>query len=397
MLKTKSFLPSLFCLGLCGAVCLFSIKDSYALVPSVVVPNSATSTEGDGSNSFPFDISSAGRPIETMRYQQLYDASQFSAFGPAGFITQIIFRPDVSFGFAFDSTLPDMQINLSTTSVPDDGLSFLFASNIGADETVVFSGPLPLSSDFSGGVPKDFNIVINLTTPFFYDPSMGNLLLDVRNFGAGLTTAFDSMMKQHDGVSRIFTNSRKGVNQTQANLKDTEGLVTGFTISSSVLELTNAMSELGGFDVALPGIECRSNSAQRRYSIVFTFNNSIVSVGEASSSCGQLSGTTIDSNDPRRVIVNLRHVSCDGSDIAVSLTDIDDDQGNNLSTASASMTLLFGDVTGDGAVDDVDLQEVRMHKGETTNETNFRDDVNADGVIDSIDGRLVKSAATMLP
>ena len=332
-----------------------------------------------------------------MRYQQLYDASQFSAFGPAGFITQIIFRPDVSFGFAFDSTLPDMQINLSTTSVPDDGLSFLFASNIGADETVVFSGPLPLSSDFSGGVPKDFNIVINLTTPFFYDPSMGNLLLDVRNFGAGLTTAFDSMMKQHDGVSRIFTNSRKGVNQTQANLKDTEGLVTGFTINSSVLELTNAMSELGGFDVALPGIECRSNSAQRRYSIVFTFNNSIVSVGEASSSCGQLSGTTIDSNDPRRVIVNLRHVSCDGSDIAVSLTDIDDDQGNNLSTASASMTLLFGDVTGDGAVDDVDLQEVRMHKGETTNETNFRDDVNADGVIDSIDGRLVKSAATMMP
>jgi hypothetical protein len=396
-MNRKSLLPSLCCLGLSGAVCLFSIKDSYALVPSFVVPNSATTTEGNGANSFPFDISSAGRPIETMRYQQLYDASQFSGLGSGGFITQIIFRPDVSFGFAFDSTLPDLQINLSTTSVPDDGLSFLFASNIGADDTVVFSGPLPLSSDFTGGIPKDFDIVINLATPFFYAPSMGNLLLDVRNFGAGLTTAFDSVMQPHDGVSRISTNSRNGVNQTQADFKDTEGLVTGFTIGSSVLGLTNAVSELGGFDVMLPGVECRSNGAQGRYSIVFTFNNNIVSVGGESSSCGQVRGATIDSNDPRRVIVNLRHVSCDGSDIAVSLADIDDDQGNNLPTASTSMTLLFGDVTGDGAVDDVDLREVRMHKGETTNETNFRDDVNVDGVIDSIDGRLVKSAVTMLP
>ena len=47
------------------------------------------------------------------------------------------------------------------------------------------------------------------------------------------------------------------------------------------------------------------------------------------------------------------------------------------------MTLLFGDVTGDGAVDNADVNEVRMHKGETTDGTNFRDDVNVDGRIDS--------------
>ena len=40
------------------------------------------------------------------------------------------------------------------------------------------------------------------------------------------------------------------------------------------------------------------------------------------------------------------------------------------------MTLLFGDVTGDGVVDLGDPNEVRMHKGETTSATNFRDDVN---------------------
>ena len=60
------------------------------------------------------------------------------------------------------------------------------------------------------------------------------------------------------------------------------------------------------------------------------------------------------------------------------------------------MTLLFGDVTGDGAVDNADVNEVRMHKGETTDGTNFRDDVNVDGRIDSKDGRLVNSAAGMM-
>ena len=218
-MKNKSFPRRLCSLSFCGALCFIPMKNSDAVVPNVVVPNSATSTEGDGENAFPFDIASTGR-TDTMRYQQLYDASQFSNFSSGGFITQIIFRPDAFAGGAFAATLPDMQINLSTTSVPDDGLSLVFANNIGPDDTVVFSGPLPLSSDFTGGVPKDFDIVINLTTPFFYDPSMGNLLLDVRNFGSGLTTFFDATTRRHDGVSRISTNTKDGVNQTIANFED---------------------------------------------------------------------------------------------------------------------------------------------------------------------------------
>jgi len=365
------------------------------VVPSVVVPNSAANVEGFLASSAPFHIGSTGI-MDTMRYQQLYAASQFSNFRSGGFITQIIFRPDISVGDPFISTLPDMQINLSTTSVPDDGLSSVFADNIGSDETVVFSGPLPLSSQDSGDGPRDFDIVIYLTTPFFYDPNMGNLLLDVRNFGSGLTTFFDATDQNRDGVSRVSTNSRDGVNQTVANLNSSFGLVTGFTISLSELTPTNALSELGGFDVRLPGVECRSQNARGRYSLIVTFNNNILSVGGASSSCGETSAATIDSNDPRRVIVNLRHVSCNGSDVALSLTDINDDQGNNLPVALTSMTLLFGDVTGDGVVDDNDVREVRMHKGEATDETNFRDDVNVDGVIDLNDGQLVRSAETVL-
>src|SRR5207249_8841041 len=106
------------------------------------------------------------------------------------------------------STLPDIQIDLSTTSAGDDGLSTTYANNVGADDTVVFTrGALTLSSAFTGPPdgPKDFDIIITLTTPFLYNPALGNLLLDVRNFGGGFTTVLDAVPNQTgDGVSPVW-------------------------------------------------------------------------------------------------------------------------------------------------------------------------------------------------
>ena len=50
-----------------------------------------------------------------------------------------------------------------------------FANNVGADDTIVHSGSLFLSSAFTGpaGGPKGFDILIHLTTPFTYDPASG--------------------------------------------------------------------------------------------------------------------------------------------------------------------------------------------------------------------------------
>jgi hypothetical protein len=209
-----------------GTLC-FVAASTYAIDPTVVVPNSSRGTETLPSLSFPFDI---GPHILSMRYQQLYAASQFASIGSGGLITQIVFRPDTGTGKRFRATLPDVQINLSTTSVADDALSLTFADNVGADDTVVFSGPLPLQSKNRGSNPKDFDIVINLTTPFFYDPTKGNLLLDVRNFGGGMTTFFDSVSASGDGVSRVDTNIDGDVNSPVANYKATDALVTGFKI-----------------------------------------------------------------------------------------------------------------------------------------------------------------------
>src|SRR5262249_21659069 len=153
----------------------------------VIVPNNLAATEGDISNGLPFNIGAFS--LSSQRYQQVFAASAFASVSGPHLITQIAFRPDAQIGGAFSSIIPNIQINLSTTSATPDGLSATFANNVGSDDTVVFSGSLSLSSAFTGppGGPKAFDIIINLQTPFLYNPSAGNLLLDVRNFSGGTT------------------------------------------------------------------------------------------------------------------------------------------------------------------------------------------------------------------
>lgn len=196
----------------------------------IVVPNGNTAVEGSGANSFPF----ATVAVPTQRYQQVYAASQFGVSPVV--ITQIAFRPDAVFANPFAYTIANIQINLSTTAAAPDGLSTTFANNVGPNDTVVYSGALALSTaDVPGaGNTRAFDIVINLQTPFAYDPAAGNLLLDVRRFTAPpLGSAFDATGLAGDAVSRVFTNNliAGGVN-SPTGVADTTGLVTRFTFST---------------------------------------------------------------------------------------------------------------------------------------------------------------------
>ena len=123
---------------------------------------------GNG-NCFPFGCSYSGE------YQQVYSASQFS--GP-------IEIGDLEFyNTKYNSSATSMNsgtwtISLSTTSANWNTLSTTFASNIGANHTVVFSGNLAQPWAFGD------TLHIDLSTPFFYDPTSGNLLMDVFVSGA---------------------------------------------------------------------------------------------------------------------------------------------------------------------------------------------------------------------
>jgi hypothetical protein len=191
-----------------------------AWAASVTTPGAVKTTEGNSDNLYPFN----GEPI---RYQQIVGATEFG--GGAGWISQILLRPDAASGAAFSETLTNVQINLSTTKIPPNGMSKTFAKNIGNDETIVYQGTLPLSSSFTGpaGGPMAFDIVIPLQTPFFYDSTQGNLLIDVRNFSGGRTTQMDAQ-DAPDTTARIWS---LDVNATTAVANDpfpSAGLVLQF-------------------------------------------------------------------------------------------------------------------------------------------------------------------------
>jgi hypothetical protein len=173
--------------------------------------------------------------------------------------------------------------------------------------------------------------------------------------------------------------------------------------AAGTLALSSAESVMGGFAIDLPlsgtpGVESRSGGAQGSYTIEFTFNNNLTSVGSATTSCGTVTSSMIDSSDPHRYIVNLAAVSCNAQDVTISLTSITDDQANTLASASVTVGLLLGDVDGDGTVTSADFNLTKSDNGQSTDATNFREDVKVNGRIDRNDATTVRQqVGTSLP
>src|SRR3989442_1235230 len=80
----------------------------------IYVPNDLANTEGNGGSLYPFSIRFTN---SSMRYQQVYDAGQFSqAPTNAALITEITFRLDRGSRGGLSGTIPKLQVNFSTTT-----------------------------------------------------------------------------------------------------------------------------------------------------------------------------------------------------------------------------------------------------------------------------------------
>lgn len=168
---------------------------------------------------------------QSIRYQQVYDASAFSSLGSGGgFISNLVFS---AAGRRFGATLPSIEIVMSVTLREPDQLSSVFADNLGIHTSIVYAqGPLTL---IGGGSPTPvFEPHITLTTPFYYNPAEGNLLIEIRNYAripgfpiGGAPTWVGSLSALNvagDPVSRVYAFD---VNATSGSL-DTYGLHTLF-------------------------------------------------------------------------------------------------------------------------------------------------------------------------
>ena len=146
-------------------------------VIKVVSPSSAKNVEGNLGGP------PGGAPG---RVQFLYLASDFAEL-PATHrqIVAFNYRGDGAQNQPNNLTFPDIEVWMSTTSRTT--LSNVFADNHGPNKTKVHDGSLsfPILATGPAGGPKDIADGPRLDTPFFYDPSQGNLLIEEVYVGAG--------------------------------------------------------------------------------------------------------------------------------------------------------------------------------------------------------------------
>lgn len=221
--------------SLAAAPLFLACPDAGAV--DLVVPNARALAEGDGGNGFPFT-----QELST-RYQQAYDASQFSVLGAnGGMIYYIGFRYNGSYNTA-SIVYDDMAVSLSTTTRAVDSLSTVFSDNLGPDDTVVYSGRYTIGVTQpppQGQLqPWPFPMIIPFTRPFYYNPTNGNLLVDIQWFDADTYPGngppiLDAVYYSGTLVGRVYGYD---VNDdgppTNGVLADSYGLVTMFGLSPS--------------------------------------------------------------------------------------------------------------------------------------------------------------------
>ncbi|HXT40457.1 MAG TPA: hypothetical protein VN887_10595 [Candidatus Angelobacter sp.] len=181
---------------------------------------------------FPFFLQQI--QLNSMRYQQVYNASVFTNVAPECiYITTLTFIQSFNQQGTTKLTITNMQINLSTTQSGADNLSTNFADNVGSDDTIVFGPGRHDFDDTMGGG----RFLILLDQPFRYNPSSGNLLLDVRIFnGAGpvvtnplASPALQAFNSLTDESSRVWATN---VTDSVASGVDTMGLDTVIQFSA---------------------------------------------------------------------------------------------------------------------------------------------------------------------
>ncbi|MBC7799095.1 MAG: PEP-CTERM sorting domain-containing protein [Gemmatimonadaceae bacterium] len=162
--------------------------------------NVIVGTPGSGDvNGFPFGANPGGR------YQQIYGSDLF----PEGLGSVV----SLSFFSSTSPTAPlatgPYTLSLSTTSRGIDSLQDLLNTNVNATDAQVFDSNVGNDSTvvFSGVLPSIVNNLLTFTfqTPFYYDVTAGNLLLDVTSADtSGPSVFLDLETDPAVSISRLF-------------------------------------------------------------------------------------------------------------------------------------------------------------------------------------------------
>ncbi len=224
---------------------ILAANPAFAADIVTITPNPAPS--GQAQSPAPFTY----RGTSGSRTQQVYASSFFS--GPQ-MLTSLAFRSTP--GFRNGANYASVNISLSTTMFGDETgtpLSADFSSNIGADALLVYRGAISFTAPISDG----FEYIVNFDNAFRYDPSMGNLLLDVTiPVGSGVDgpgfflASYDTANSFNDGVYSVNSVFDGAATSGIANTAGTITQFTGTALAGAVPEPATWAMMIGGFGMA---------------------------------------------------------------------------------------------------------------------------------------------------
>ena len=217
----------------------------------VVVPNALATNDGNDTGT------SVSGPA-SVRWLQIYDASQFGALSGPSFLTQFAYRPDTILGESGPRSWT-LRVYASTTSRSVAGLSTNFAENLGPNTTLVFDRTVTVAT---GNLPgpgntRQFDYVFPFTTPFLYDPAAGNLVLDLQIVADGAAVTFDTVGGDK-ATGRVFSLGPS----TATTGYELASLPTQFTFEPPIL-VTIRASQAGQVQV------CWNNNSNRTYQVQY--------------------------------------------------------------------------------------------------------------------------------
>ena len=218
-----------FSLKCCLAILLWGVLAADTFATTIIAGQNRTQ------DAYPFGFSTTtgwGPPAYLEEYQQIYSSTLFPT---AGWITQVAFMDaglslmaDVSWKFDFFG----LGVTARTPASPGTD----FASEA-TDVSVHFAGSRITPT-------ADFDLLITLPAPFYYDPALGNLLLDLTIYNGqrvGRNSAASNFTVDNGtaDMGRIYR-----VNGAIVSAPN-QGLVTRFTVNPVPEPATSALLFLG--------------------------------------------------------------------------------------------------------------------------------------------------------
>ena len=152
-----------------------------------------------------FNVIPFGSGFGSGRYQEVYSSSLFT--GPVE-ITSLAFSPQDTITYS-----ANVDLRMTTTTTQVGNLSSNLDNNFIIPLTDVYKNP-SFSENITGG-SETFSLVFNLTNPFIYDPSQGNLLFDLvignQNTNEGFSRSGTGSILSRAYNSGSFGNGADGV------------------------------------------------------------------------------------------------------------------------------------------------------------------------------------------